>query len=86
MSDSMLIAQVGTDLQVAFDPELPSGVGISSGVVLVSAKDVGETKLPVPFNLIGDGEVNPEEVLDAIQKSLEASGFQLKATTVRLYQ
>ena len=86
MSESMLVAAVSDDLQVSFDPELPTTVGLASGVVLVSAKGPGETQLPVPFQLVGDGTVNPSQVLSAIQESLELNGFQLRATAVRLSQ
>ena len=86
MSESMLVAAVSHDLQVSFDPELPTTVGMSSGVVLVSAMGPGETQLPVPFQLVGDGAADPAQVLTAIQESLEQNGFQLRATAVRLRQ
>ncbi len=86
MSASMLIAPVSDNLQVSFDPELPASVGLASGVVLVSAKGPGETQLPVPFQLVGDGNASEGQVLSAIQESLELNGFQLRATAVRLCQ
>ena len=87
MSSSMLVAEVNAQLQVSFDPEVPAGVGIPSGVVIVESAAVkGGTHLKVPFVLVGDGSADAETILTAIQDSLEANDFQLRATAVRLSQ
>jgi len=86
MSASLLIAPLNDTLSVSFDPEAPAEAGMPSGLVFMKANRVGETELPVPFQLVGDGDATADEVLTAIRHALMDNDFQLHATAVKLNQ